>query len=136
MSKIFEFDPQIYPTRLWVCVNPSFDDVNDKFYFLDDKSENIIDDYSRKDFEKHFLAVATSFSVVDKKSAFKGIFVAIWKKKCVGCGVIAHESTHATDWLWEQLDMRGYSFNEGEPRAYYTQWVANSIAGVLKSKEK
>lgn len=55
--------------------------------------------------------------------------------KQMGVGKIAHEATHVTDYLCERLGLEGYSFNEGEPRAYFTEWVANCIDKVRKWKE-
>lgn len=135
MSKIFEFDPVIYPTRVWVAVSPSYDDVNDKFYFLDESLDEVVEE-SKEKFDKHCSAIATTFAVVDRESAWKGVLVAIWRRKETGYGVVSHESTHCTDFLCDQLGIGGYSFNDGEPRAYYTQWVANCIGDVLHGRVK
>ena len=32
--QIHEFSPTTYPFKLWVSVNPSFEDVKDKFWLL------------------------------------------------------------------------------------------------------
>lgn len=39
--QIHEFSPTIYPFRLWVSVNPSFEDVKDKFWLLNNDNERI-----------------------------------------------------------------------------------------------
>ena len=38
-SQIYEFNPQVYPFRLWVCINPSLEDLQDKYYALTDNME-------------------------------------------------------------------------------------------------
>ena len=132
MSKIFEFDPVVYPTRIWVSVNPSAEDLQKKFDFLDD-NDQIID---KVDLNDYFNAMATTFSVKDRNSLWKGCCVCLWRPKQIGVGVIAHESGHCTDWLCDELGIGGFSFKDGEARQYYTQWVANSIYSVLKKKNK
>lgn len=39
--QIYEFNPTIYPFRLWVSVNPPFEDVKDKFGLLNNENERI-----------------------------------------------------------------------------------------------
>lgn len=129
-SRIYEFDPAIYPTRLWCAVNPTVKQMQSKFYFLNEEGE-IIDGI---DLNEHCNSVATTFSVSDKTSGWKGCFVCIWRPKQTGVGVIAHEGLHCTDWLCDELGLCGFSFEDGEARAYYLQWVANNIANVLRNK--
>lgn len=135
MGRIFEFDPQIYPTRLWVCVKPTFEEIDEKFYFLSEDGEEVVDD-AKKEFQRSPSAIATCYPVCDMESLWKGILVVIWRRREVRSGVIAHESSHATDWLDDRLGLGGHSFNDGEPRAYYAQWVANCIEDVLKGRTK
>lgn len=134
-SVIYEFDPVIYPTRVWVSISPTYDDVCRRFDFLSDDSEEIVT-LRRSEYESHFTAVATTFVVVDKKSRWKGVLVAVWSKSDAGVGVMSHESTHATDWMCDQFGVNGFCFKDGEARAYYAQWVANCIGKVLKGKVK
>lgn len=135
--KIYEFDPVIYPTRLWVAIRPTFEDVKDVFGFLDEDGNevNVEDEFKHKD-----TSIAQTYSVYDRESGWKGCFVTIWKKNEVRCGIITHESMHCVDWLDDALgglgSVEGRAFMTGEPRSYYGQWVANNIEDVLKGKVK
>jgi hypothetical protein len=130
MGKIYEFDPVIYPTRVWAAVNPTAKAMQGKFYFLNDDDE-VIDKVDLNDYRD---SIATTFSVTDKKSCWKGCLVCIWQPRQTGVGVIAHESGHCTDWLCDKFGIGGFSFKEGEARQYYTQWVANCIEKVRRGK--
>lgn len=133
-TTIHEFDPQIYPCRLWVGKQPPFEEAEEKF-------EALTTDYERTPIEeaeyiRNRFIVATCYPVVEKTEGWLGVLVVIHLPKQMGVGKIAHEATHVTDYLWERLGMKGYSFNEGEPRAYFTEWVANCIDFVRKYKEE
>lgn len=132
---VHEFNPVIYPMRLWVAISPSYDEVRDKFGFLDEDGNDIS---VESEFKPNDTSIAQTYTVYDKESGWKGCFVTIWRKADVSSGVIAHESSHCADWLDDELgglgSVDGRKFLTGEPRAYYTQWVANCIDDVLNGK--
>lgn len=129
--KIHEFDPVIYPFKLWVAVNPDKNDVKAKFYGLTPETSRIeIDD---EELEVDF-SVATTYPVSEKESGWNGLLVIIHKPKQVGVGVISHEATHVVDWVCDTFGLSGFSFDDGEARAYLAQWVANCIEEVRRSK--
>lgn len=131
-SKIYCFNPAIYPTRLYVAINPTFEQVDEQFYFLDENNEVI--DEARNDFEISSNAIATTFVVAHKLSHWKGCLVAIWRRKECGSGVCAHEATHVCDWMDRELGLNCHEFDNDEPRAYLVQWIANCIDKVLRGK--
>lgn len=131
-GKIHEFNPIIYPTRLWVSYLPDARMVDKIFLFLDDDDEVV--ENTREEISKHSTAICTTFSVVEKKTKWMGCLVIIFRKAEADVGIIAHEAGHCTDWLCDHLGVSGFSFREGEARQYYTQWVANCIDKVLKNK--
>lgn len=129
-GRIHEFDPLLYPTRIWVGVNIPSDAITEKFYQL-------MSDGSVADFEDtaSSSSVATCYPVVDKTSGWKGIFCQIHRPKDTGVGVMAHEAEHIVCWICEQFGILSTTFDDSEPRAYLIQWVANCINEV-KSKKK
>ena len=133
--RIKEFDPVIYPTRLFVAIRPSYDEVRDRFGFLDEDGNEVS---VENEFKPKDTSIAQTYTVYDKESRWKGCFVTIWRKADVRSGIIAHESSHCADWLDDELgglgSVDGRKFLTGEPRAYYTQWVANCIEDVLKGR--
>ncbi len=129
-GKIYEFDPLIYPTRIWVGVNVPDKDIAERFYSL--LSDGSIDDFEDTGNKG---AVATCYLVVEKESNWKGVFCHIQRPKLTGVGVMAHEAEHIVCWICEQFGIESTTFGDSEPRAYLIQWVANCINEV-KCKKK
>ena len=50
MYKIYEFDPVIYPTKVWVTIKPNIDDLNEVMYALDDDGETF-DEFPKDTFD-------------------------------------------------------------------------------------
>lgn len=38
-EKIYEFDPQVYPMKLWVMKKPDFETVQKTFYSMEEEDE-------------------------------------------------------------------------------------------------
>ena len=129
---IREFDPQIYPFRLWIGENVPYEEVEEKFWALTTETERT--DFTREVYEKNSLIVATCFPVSDKETGWCGIFLQVWRPKSFNVGFIAHEASHVTDFVFEKFDIESNGFNGGEARAYFTQWVANCIVDTMNVK--
>ena len=129
MAKIFEFDPVIYPTRLWVTKCTDVKALGKSFVFLDENDEEYKDNISLEP-----TTIVRVFSVAHRKSTWMGCLAVINRPKDCDVGIIAHESGHVTDWLCDHLGVGGFSFMEGEARQYYAGWVARNIDKVLKNK--
>lgn len=129
---VHEFDPVIYPFRVWVAVKPKVEDVDAKFYNLDTEMNRIpvTADY----FYKNQFSVATTYPMEDKESGALGCLIAIWRPKDFDCGKIAHEASHVTDYLCEVLGVNGFTLDSGEARAYFLGWVADCIDKVKRGK--
>ena len=83
--KIHEFDPVIYPRKLWVAV--STDTFSDRFEGVsewDDTADAIVD------------------CVRDKQRNLGGILVRYESKNAITIANIAHESSHIAmqKWIW------------------------------------
>ena len=128
-TKIHEFDPLLYPTRIWVGVNVPIEQISEKFYEL--LSDGSIDDFKASEND---CAIATCHPVVEKDSNWQGIFCHIKRPKLAGVGVTAHEAEHIVCWICEQFGIQSVTFDDSEPRAYLMPWVANCIYDVLKGK--
>lgn len=132
MARIYEFNPLIYPTRIWVGINVSFQEVADKFYAL--ASDGTVTDFSEAVKNHGMTSIATCYPVGDKKTNWKGIFCHIYRPKLMTTGVIAHEAEHIVCWICEQFDIDSKSFDDSEPRAYLIQWIADCIDKVKNRK--
>lgn len=129
---IHEFDPVIYPFRVWVAIKPKVEDVSEKFFYLDTAMN--CTPVTADDFYKTRFDVATTYPMENKESGALGCFIAMWRPKDFVCGMIAHEASHVTDFLCEVLGVSGFTLESGESRAYFLGWVADCIDKVKRGK--
>ena len=129
--RIYEFNPQIYPFRLWVGVKVPFEEAT-KFYNL--LNFNEVAEFKEDTYYSHSRARCSCMPVVRKEDNRIGILCSIWDTKGMTIGDISHESLHVTDFLCGYLGIKCNSFDEGEPRAYFSGWVANCIDRVRKGR--
>ena len=134
-GKILEFDPVIYPGRLWVAINPSFEDIDKDFYFLNEETDEVVD-MTKRDFDDGRAGSMASTYIVARKTSIKwrGPLVVIWERKECGAGVCAHEAEHAYDFWADSCGLMCYGYRNGEPRAYFKQWIANCIDRVIRGR--
>lgn len=133
---IFEFNPQIYPTRIWVVrgKDTTLEEIDKRFYSISEDDELL--DFNNNECLPPPTTNAQTFVVGDKESYFRGCLIYLNKTK-LRSGVLAHEASHCVDWLFEKLQVEsGTTFNNGEARAYYLEWITDRIEDVLKNKVK
>lgn len=136
MAIIHEFNPIIYPFRLWVGMNVSAEDIKDAFYLYN--FDDTINDFSGNDLS-NTDTTATTYPVCSRKDNWIGAFVNIRRKDKCTVGVIAHEATHVCDLMSDRLGLVGEidkMFCHGEARAYIVEWIANCINEVKQNKCK
>lgn len=107
----FEFDPLIYPRKLWVYVGKGLNGLIDKCF---DGIE------PQKDEDYYCLTYVRARRKTDGKI---GVLVAFLSKNCMDMNNIVHESSHAVDAIEEAIGMT----HGGEPSAYLMEWVAECI---------
>lgn len=118
MIQIHEFDPVIYPFKLWVCAKKNQEAFSRFKIFLDDT-----------EIENNPHTAATTICAYEVETNNIGILVAFTSKKHMDVKTIAHEARHAGDMLFELI---GDNPHHSEPAAYYTGWVADCIDKVKK----
>lgn len=129
-SVIYEFDPVIYPTRLWVCKKPLVEDVSELFYPFDNNGE-MVDSFGEV-FDYDAGKFANTLIVGNKKSYMRGCLVSIFLPGECGAGICSHEALHYIAYLSEQFDIPLGGFDKSEPLAYLEQWATNCIDSVLR----
>lgn len=130
--KIYEFDPQIYPTRFWVGINIPLDDLQEKFYSL--TTENKVTDFDDSILNLKSTCIASCFPVCEKKIGWEGVYCHIHRPKDLRAGVMAHEAEHFVCFMCEQLGIESKDFDDSEPRAYLIQWAVDCIEKVKLNK--
>lgn len=116
--QLYEFDPAIYPLKLWIIKNPTKEFIDNNFTEFNGDSLNF-------NVSKSAAMNCYNQVVVNKNSQFFGIIISILTKPSVK--YIAHESTHAARFIWDWLQ----EGNTGvEADAYLVGWIAECIEKV------
>lgn len=116
--KIHEFDPVIYPLKLWVAV--STDTFSDRFEGVsewDDTADAIVD------------------CVRDKQRNLGGILVRYESKNAITISNIAHESSHIAMNIFDYIGAKVDLANQ-ETFSYLVGWIADCINQVRTGKFK
>lgn len=117
---IHEFDPVIYPRRLWVVVNCPASVLNDMF---EDKYEDLPESASAEVVPARRL----------KPEVLGGVLVRFKSKKDMTTSIITHESSHAAMEIYDYIGAKVDIQNQ-EPFSYLAGWVADCIDKVKKGK--
>ena len=111
---VHEFDPVIYPFKIWIVINKTPDIIAEKFNDYDGNSLN---------FEIEYMNKTDAFTaMVQSKDNHKyGAVLFFPNKKSMTFEIVAHESSHAAKHLFEHI---GADIREHEPFEYVIGWIA------------
>lgn len=122
-TKIHEFDPVIYPRKLWVVISNSEDFLNEKF-----NHECNLDGFSEKS-----KAIVFPCSLVETGDL--GVIVVFTKKSFMDIKNISHESVHIASVIFSDCGMMmGFDEGRDEHFAYLVGWAAECIDKVKRGK--
>lgn len=113
--EIKEYNPVIYPYRLWLCLADEPSDMPKKFYEEDGgKMKNIVED--TKSLEAFTIPVMTK-----GKNGKYGVAIFFRSRKSMTYELVAHECSHAAKYLFEfiEADMQAH-----EPFEFVIGWMA------------
>lgn len=113
--KVYQFDPQIYPRKLWVAVGVPTEELNEKFV---DEIKDMDDSYD-----------AETLPIQQKEPLLGGVLVRFENLKSMRPDNIAHEATHAALEISDYVDAR-IQYDNQEPFAYLVGWVVKCIDEV------
>lgn len=119
---IFEFNPQIYPRRLWVSVGASTEELQEKF-----GKDDI------KDFDESYYA--ETMAVRQKEPLLGGVLIRFQDLKAMTTENIAHEAAHVAIEIFDYCDCR-IDVDNQEPFAYLVGWVAKCCDEVKNELQK
>lgn len=112
---IYEFDPIIYPRKLYVCIGLDETIINEHFHGCN--SENL-------NFNANTNYDAITFDeIVRNETGCIGELVVFHSKNSMRMGIIAHEASHVVDGIEKAIGMT----HGDEPSAYLFEWVCKSI---------
>lgn len=121
---LYEFDPVIYPYKLWIIVDKTPDVLSKDF---DEYTKNPIQFIDRDTNMFH----AFTMPVCRKVNPNYGVVIFFRSKRNISFELVAHEASHAAKYLFDHI---GADVNEHEPFEYVVGWIAKCCETVKKSK--
>ena len=118
-SKIHEFDPLIYPRKIWVAVGVPTSVLNETLEGIGDMDEST-----------DAMVVCTSRTKPDIKG---GILIRFDSAKSMTVSTITHESTHAAMCIFDYIGAK-VDLNNQETFSYLCGWIAKCIWQVKSGK--
>lgn len=107
----FEYDPVIYPLKLWVHVGTGLNELIDSCF---DGCKAPDEDYCGVTYD----------GAVRKRDRRRGVLISFQYKKDMSMDDYrCHEASHACDVIEDAIGME----HGGEPSAYLTGWIASCI---------
>lgn len=119
---IHQFDPLIYPVKLWVAITKDNKSLNERFMWKYDNSDIDID-FDNND--------GITGLVKSRENNLIGVLIVFENKKAVTISNIAHESSHAVDDIWTRIGEKNVGH---EANAYLIGWIAKCINEAKNSK--
>lgn len=117
---IHEFDPVLYPLKLWISITNNCEALSERFIWYNDGKIDI-------DFENDDAITG----LVRQKDGFIGVLIVFENKKMCNIKNITHEASHAVDDFWTRLGERNVGH---EANAYLIGWIAECIEKVKLNK--
>lgn len=116
MAKVHEFDPQIYPRKLWIAVSKdTFSDIFEDVSVWDESADAMTE---------------TAYDKINKKG---GVLIR-FENYDIGMNQISHEAVHVAMDIFDYIGASPDLKNQ-EPFAYLVGWVADCCQNVLSNKD-
>ena len=120
-NTFYEFDPVLYPIKLWVVVTNNNDILNDRFSWYPEENIKI-------DFDK---ATAVTGMALKKDDKALGVLIVFENSKQLDMKNITHETSHAIKRIWNHLNEEYFG---DEATAYLAGWIADCCWKVKTGK--
>lgn len=114
--KIKEFDPVIYPIKIWVCIGYDIKELRKKFIQNDDIELQEVEDFN-----------AYTQPVKRRKDNKLGIMIVFENYDYMSVEIISHEASHAAKIIFEHIDA---DMRPHEPFEYLLSWIAKCCEEV------
>lgn len=118
---IHEFNPTIYPRKLWVVKGVDSEFIKGKFCHRNGEDLDLFDD------DDNPPVCSTFKNIQEKHSGDFGVLVYIYGQMNVGH--ISHEAYHVASDIFRDIGAE-HDIDNQEPAAYLIGWCAKCIAAV------
>ena len=122
-AKIHEFNPVIYPYRIWIVIDKTPNVIAEKFKEYSGNPIIFTDD-DGSDRQEAFTMMA-----IHKEEKYCGTVIFFHSKKSMSYELVAHESSHAAKHLFKHI---GADITEHEPFEYVVGWIAGCCEKVKR----
>lgn len=121
--QVHQFDPVIYPVKLWVSFTKDLSPIADRFKQI-----------NNKEFNSEFKDCLDAFTqpVIEKETGLYGIIV-VFRDKKVSTSLMAHEAAHVNQLIWTRISEDTIGM---EAEAYLVQWIVDCLDQVNRNKFK
>lgn len=123
-SEIYEFDPVIYPYKLWVVIGKTPNAIAEQFNEYTGNTIEFIESDTK-------MMEAFTMPVIKKDNSSYGVVIFFRSKKSMSYGLVAHESSHAAKYLFEHINA---DMEVHEPFEYVIGWMAKCCEKVKNIK--
>ena len=127
MVAIHQFNPEIYPYKLWIVITSEEFAVKERF-------NNGLNEELKLNISGR-CAKAITFQAVKKETLERGVMIIFTDKKYIGISEISHESTHAASFMWDMMGEKDIGEIGEEANAYLVGWIAGCCEAVKKYKK-
>lgn len=125
-TKIHQFNPTIYPRKLWVMKGGSIDDILDAFTEPDGEEIRLMACSAEP--------AAMTLKVCHKETGFLGVLVWLCSKD-ISVKDVAHEAVHVASCIFDDCNMTiGFDGGRDEHFAYLAGFASDCINQVRTNK--
>lgn len=126
-TRIHQFNPTIYPRKLWVMKVGSVDDISDAFKEPDGEEIHLCIEEGKE-------PAAMTLKVCHKGTGYLGVLVWICENS-ISVKDVAHEAVHVASCIFDDCNMTfGFSDGKDEHFAYLVGFAADCINQVRTNK--
>lgn len=128
MVTIHQFNPEIYPFKVWIVVTMNEDAIKERFNngYNKELELNILTRNSR----------ALTCQAVKKDTLDRGILTVFTNRKYMTVSTMAHESVHSASFMWDMMGETSLGEIGEEANAYLVGWIAGCCEEVKNYKHE
>ena len=127
--KLREYNPEVYPIRLWICTDPNPEELADELVMFEMDDTLPSPKRNIEMFEDLMPYSSSNCCKVVNDDGVRGCLLVFSETKDY---VFVHECSHFVDWCDEYLGLESHDFEHGEARAYLTEWAFNCCNKFIK----
>ena len=122
----------LYPVNLYVSTLDNWDDVYNFFDFFQTIKDLRNDDPT--DIAKPVYIEGATYLVREKNTRSVGVLILLASNRCP---ILAHESIHYADAVYDYLNMYSSGYDEGnEQYAYLITWCVECLEDFIECKKR